>query len=141
MCNGRTLGPGLFAGSSMSAEQRLMIAEQQPVVFIIDDDPSLCDALVSLFRSVGLQVKAFGSGTGIPAEQATGWTKLPGARRKVAGTKWTRFPKRVGQANIQIPIVFMTGHGDISMTVRAMKAGVRRGDHVWQQNRPAAQTG
>ena len=63
MCNGRTFGPGLFAGSSMSAEQRLMIAEQQPVVFIIDDDPSLCDALVSLFRSVGLQVKAFGSGT------------------------------------------------------------------------------
>lgn len=100
-----------------------MIAEQQPVVFIIDDDPSLCDALVSLFRSVGLQVKAFGSAPEFLQSKLPDGPSCLVLDVRLPGLSGLDFQSELAKANIQIPIVFMTGHGDISMTVRAMKAG------------------
>ena len=100
-----------------------MIAEQQPVVFIIDDDPSLCDALVSLFRSVGLQVKAFGSAPEFLQSKLPDGPSCLMLDVRLPGLSGLDFQSELAKANIQIPIVFMTGHGDISMTVRAMKAG------------------
>ena len=102
-------------------EQR---AEKPPVVFVIDDDASLREALSSLFRSVGLQVDSirFGARSSCKA-------KLPDAPSclvldvRLPGLSGLDFQTELAKADVRIPIIFMTGHGDIPMTVRAMKAG------------------
>jgi FixJ family two-component response regulator len=98
-------------------------AEQQPVVFIVDDDPSLREGLSRLFRSVGLQVETFASAADFLQH------KLPDGPRclvldvRLPGLSGLDFQTELAKAGVDIPIVFMTGHGDIPMTVRAMKAG------------------
>lgn len=97
--------------------------QAQPVVFVIDDDAPLREALSSLFRSVGLQVKAFASAPEFLE------IKLPEGPCclvldvRLPGLSGLDFQSELARSNIDIPIVFMTGHGDIPMTVRAMKAG------------------
>jgi len=97
--------------------------EPQPLVFVIDDDASLREALSSLFRSVGLQVKTFASASEFLS------FKLPDSPTclvldvRLPGLSGLDFQAELAKAHIDIPIVFMTGHGDIPMTVRAMKAG------------------
>jgi FixJ family two-component response regulator len=97
--------------------------EQQPIVFVIDDDASLREGLSRLFRSVGLQVETFASAPEFLQR------KLPDGPRclvldvRLPGLSGLDFQSELGKADIDIPIVFMTGHGDIPMTVRAMKAG------------------
>ena len=97
--------------------------ELQPVVLVIDDDPSLRNALASLFRSVGLRVEVFGSAPEFLR------SKLPEAPScmvldvRLPGQSGLDFQAELAKANIHIPIIFMTGHGDIPMTVRAMKGG------------------
>jgi FixJ family two-component response regulator len=97
--------------------------EQQQSVFVIDDDAALREALASLFRSIGLRVKAFASTSEFLQ------FKLPDAPTclvldvRLPGLSGLDFQAELAKANIEIPIVFMTGHGDIPMTVRAMKAG------------------
>ena len=97
--------------------------ESKPVVFVIDDEAPLREALDSLFRSVGLQVRLFASAQEFLAG------KLPDAPSclvldvRLPGLSGLDFQAELARADIQIPIVFMTGHGDIPMTVRAMKAG------------------
>ena len=97
--------------------------EPQPTVFVIDDDALLREALSSLFRSVGLQVKTLASA----AEFLQ--LKLPEAPIclvldvRLPGLSGLDFQAELAKAHTDIPIVFMTGHGDIPMTVRAMKAG------------------
>jgi FixJ family two-component response regulator len=96
---------------------------EEPVVLVVDDDPSLREALSSLLRSVGLRVEVFGSAPELLE------TPLPDAACCLVLD--IRLPKRSGldfqseliKANIQIPIIFITAHGDVPMTVRAMKAG------------------
>ena len=93
------------------------------MVIVVDDDPSLREALSSLLRSVGLRVELFGSAPELLQ------TKLPDVASCLVLD--IRLPKRSGldfqaelaKANIEIPIIFITGHGDIPMSVRAMKAG------------------
>jgi FixJ family two-component response regulator len=98
-------------------------ADPQQTVIIIDDDVPLCEALASLFRSVGLQAKTFVST--VEFLQA----KLPDTPTclvldvRLPGLSGLDFQAELAKAHIDIPIVFMTGHGDIPMTVRAMKAG------------------
>jgi FixJ family two-component response regulator len=98
-------------------------SEPQPIVFVIDDDSALREALSSLFRSVGLQAKAFASTSEFLQ------MNLPEAPTclvldvRLPGLSGLDFQSELAKANIDIPIVFMTGHGDIPMTVRAMKAG------------------
>jgi FixJ family two-component response regulator len=98
-------------------------AEPRPIIFVIDDDASLRDALSALFRSVGLQVVALASAADFLK------SKLPDAPSclvldvRLPGLSGLDFQAELARANIDIPIVFMTGHGDIPMTVRAMKAG------------------
>jgi len=97
--------------------------EQQPVVCIIDDDVSLCEALASLFRSVGLQVQVFGSAPDFLQSKLPDGPSCLVLDVRLPGLSGLDFQSELAKANIQIPIVFMTGHGDIPMTVRAMKAG------------------
>src|SRR5262249_47903932 len=99
------------------------VLRAQDVVFVIDDDASMRTSLSSLFRSVGLKVEVFDSAAdflkfGRPeaASCLVLGVRLPG----VSGLD---FQSELTKANIRIPIVFITGHGDIPMTVKAMKAG------------------
>jgi len=98
-------------------------APARPLVVVVDDDPAVRDALDSLLRSVGLQTRILGS----PAEllQAD-LPAVPGCivlDVRLPGVSGLDLQCQLAAHGIQLPIVFMTGHGDIPMTVRAMKAG------------------
>jgi FixJ family two-component response regulator len=97
--------------------------EETPTVFVVDDDASMRDALKNLFRSVGLNVETFGvAHEFLSRERAKG----PGCLVldvRLPGLSGLDVQRQLADANIQIPIVFITGHGDIQMSVRAMKAG------------------
>lgn len=99
------------------------MAEQPPVVFVIDDDPSVRDGLEGLLRSVGLEVMLFTSTQQFlesPRPDAPGCLVLD---VRLPGTGGLELQQDLNRLGIFLPIVFITGHGDIPMTVRAMKAG------------------
>jgi FixJ family two-component response regulator len=99
------------------------IADASPVVFIVDDDPSIREALASLFRSVDLQVEVFGSASEFLHSKRP---DVPGCLVldvRLPGQSGLDFQAELAKAGIHMPIVFMTGHGDIPMSVKAMKAG------------------
>jgi len=96
---------------------------EQSVVFVVDDDASLREALSSLFRSVGLQVKAFASAPEFLQMRLTDGPSCLVLDVRLPGLSGLDFQAELNRADIDIPIIFMTGHGDIPMTVQAMKAG------------------
>jgi FixJ family two-component response regulator len=106
-----------------STSPRNVASPADPVVYVVDDDASVREALRNLFRSVGLQVAVFGSGPEFLQ------SKLPDVPSclildiRLPRLSGLDFQVDLARAGIHIPIVFMTGHGDIPMTVRAMKAG------------------
>jgi FixJ family two-component response regulator len=93
------------------------------IVFVIDDDEAMRVTLSSLFRSVGLRVELFGSA------REFAQIKLPDVASclvldiRLPGVSGLDFQADLAEADIRIPIIFMTGHGDIPMSVKAMKAG------------------
>jgi FixJ family two-component response regulator len=97
--------------------------EVPAVVFVIDDDPSMREALEDLVGSVGLQVRPFAS------PQDFLQSKLPDAPGclvldvRLPGMSGLTFQKELARLGVAFPIIFITGHGDIPMSVRAMKAG------------------
>src|ERR1700675_3800137 len=99
------------------------MTEAPPIVFVVDDDPSVRGAIKRLVGSVGLQVGLFGS-----AQEFMG-SKHPDAPSclvlhiRLPGISGRHFQPQLAEAGIRIPIIFITAHGDIPMTVRAMKAG------------------
>jgi FixJ family two-component response regulator len=98
-------------------------SETQPVVFVVDDDPSVREALSSLFRSVGLRVQLFTSAAEfLNMEPSTAPSCLV-LDVRLPGVSGLDFQTELAKANMHIPIIFITGHGDIPMTVKAMKAG------------------
>ena len=100
--------------------------EPESLVFVVDDDASVRQALTSLLQSIGLQVESFGSAAdflkkgritnGIAAACLILDVRLPG----VSGLD---FQAELAKADTHLPIIFISGYGDIPMTVRAMKAG------------------
>ena len=99
------------------------MTEATPVVFVVDDDPSIRRAIKILLESVGLEVELFGSAqefvAGRPADRPSCLVldiRLPG----VSGLD---FQRQLNEAKINIPIIFISAHGDVPMTARAMKAG------------------
>jgi FixJ family two-component response regulator len=106
-----------------SKSQRDPSTAPERVVFIIDDDVAMRETLGSLFRSVGLQVELFGSA------REFAQIKMPDAASclvldiRLPGVSGLDFQAELVDAGIRIPIIFMTGHGDIPMSVQAMKAG------------------
>jgi FixJ family two-component response regulator len=95
----------------------------EPVVFIIDDDASMRRALSNLFQSVGLEVEVFGSAPEMLQSKLPDVASCLVLDIRLPGLSGLDFQTELAKANIRIPIIFMTGHGDIPMTVRAMKGG------------------
>jgi len=94
-----------------------------PIVFVVDDDASVRDALSSLFRSVGLQVELFESAPEFLQRRLPDVACCLVLDVRMPGVSGLDFQAQLAKTKIQIPIIFMTGHGDIPMSVRAMKAG------------------
>jgi FixJ family two-component response regulator len=97
--------------------------EAQSIVFVVDDDASLRDALRSLLRSVGLRVEVFGSTADFLKSRLRDAVSCLVLDLRLPGVSGLDFQAELAKAGIHIPIIFITGHGDIPMTVRAMKAG------------------
>ena len=99
------------------------MTEIDAIVFVVDDDESIRGALESLIRSVGLRVQTFASAK----EFLQGHhSDVPGCLVldvRLPGLSGLDLQSKMADANIHTPIIFITGHGDIPMTVRAMKAG------------------
>lgn len=96
---------------------------EEPVVLVVDDDKSMCEALESLFRSVGLRVQLFGSTAELMRSTLPKVASCLVLDVRLPEVSGLEFQVELAAAGIDIPIIFMTGHGDIPMTVQAMKAG------------------
>ncbi|MGY8667979.1 response regulator transcription factor [Bradyrhizobium sp. UFLA05-109] len=95
----------------------------EPIVLVVDDDPSVRRALVNLFESVGLRVAAFGSAAEILQSKPPEVASCLVLDIRLPGLSGLDLQADLAKANIHTPIIFITGHGDIPMTVRAMKSG------------------
>jgi FixJ family two-component response regulator len=98
-------------------------ASRAPIVCIVDDDASVREALGSLFRSVGLTVAAFGSAADFLAREQADAPGCLVLDVRLPGVSGLDFQAQLAAMDNCLPIIFMTGHGDIPMSVRAMKAG------------------
>ena len=98
-------------------------AAEEPTVFVVDDDESMREALRSLFRSVKLKVETFGSTADFLRSKLADVASCLVLDVRLPGISGLDFQAELAKANIHIPIIFMTGHGDIPMSVKAMKAG------------------
>jgi len=108
---------------SQIAPPPAVAASQEPIVFVVDDDPGFRDALGRLFRSVGLRAEVFGSAAELLQSKLPDTTSCLVLDVRLPGLSGLDFQTELARQNIEIPIIFMTGHGDIPMTVKAMKAG------------------
>jgi FixJ family two-component response regulator len=99
------------------------LSEPHCIVFVVDDDGTVREALRSLLRSVGLQVELFATTRDFLARQRPDVPSCLVLDVRLPGTGGLDFQRQLGEAGIHIPIIFITGHGDIPMSVRAMKAG------------------
>jgi len=95
----------------------------QPIVFVVDDDLAIQRALARLFRSVGLRAEVFGSAPEFLQSKLPAVPSCLVLDIRLPGPSGLDFQNELAKVNIHMPIIFMTGHGDIPMTVRAMKAG------------------
>jgi FixJ family two-component response regulator len=96
---------------------------EEPVVLVVDDDSAMREALKGLLRSVGLQVELFDSAQGLMQSElpdAPSCIVLDIRLPRVSGLD---FQQELAKAGINVPIIFVTGYGDIPMSVKAMKAG------------------
>jgi FixJ family two-component response regulator len=95
----------------------------EAIVFVIDDDESIRESLQSLIRSVGLKVQTFASAHEFLRSERPDVPACLILDVRMPGLSGLDLQRDLGEANIHLPIIFITGHGDIPMSVRAMKAG------------------
>jgi FixJ family two-component response regulator len=96
---------------------------ETPMIVVVDDDASVRDALSSLFRSVGLKVELFGSAQELLQGKLPAGASCLVLDIRLPGVSGLDFQTQLATLNVAVPVIFMTGHGDIPMSVRAMKAG------------------
>ncbi|WKB55196.1 response regulator transcription factor [Eleftheria terrae] len=99
------------------------MSDAAAIVFVVDDDPSMREGLSSLIRSVGLRVETFADAHGFlcrPLPDAPACLVLD---VRLPGQSGLDLQRELAESGQSLPIIFMTGHGDIPMSVRAMKAG------------------
>lgn len=95
----------------------------RPVVFVVDDDVSMREALKNLLRSVGLEVETYSAAREFLSSRRSDAPGCLVLDVRLPGLSGLELQRQLSAANIQIPIIFITGHGDIEMSVRAMKSG------------------
>ena len=96
---------------------------QAPVVFVVDDDASVRKALANLLCSVGLKVQTFGTAQEFLSSERPDAPGCLVLDARLPGLSGLDLQRQLAEAKIQLPIIFITGHGDIPMSVDAMKAG------------------
>jgi FixJ family two-component response regulator len=94
-----------------------------PIVFVVDDDASIREALSSLIESTGLGVKTFASAQDFLQHKRPQTPACLVLDVRLPGLSGLELQRKLAPANKRIPIIFITGHGDIPMSVQAMKAG------------------
>lgn len=94
-----------------------------PVVFVVDDDPAIRQALQSLIRSVGLRVETFASAQEFHARRRSDAPSCLVLDVRMPGASGLDVQRQLGEQGLTLPIIFISGHADIPMSVRAMKAG------------------
>jgi RNA polymerase sigma factor (sigma-70 family) len=94
-----------------------------PIVFVVDDDPSVRSSLKFLFSTVGLHVESFDSADAFLHKKTPDAPSCLVLDVRLPGLSGLDFQRELEARNTRIPIIFITGHGDIPMSVRAMKAG------------------
>jgi FixJ family two-component response regulator len=97
--------------------------ELEPVVFVIDDEALIRDGIQSLIRSIGLRAETFASARDFMAAKRPDAPACLVLDVRMPGLSGLDLQRQLSDAHIHIPIIFITGHGDIPMTVRAMKDG------------------
>ena len=99
------------------------MAERKAIVFVVDDDASVREGLGSLIRSAGLRVETFASAQEFLVRPRADVPSCLVLDVRLPGLSGLDLQKRLAEVNIEIPIVFITGHGDVPTSVQAMKAG------------------
>lgn len=94
-----------------------------PIVFVVDDDAAVRDAIKDLLDSVGIRVQTFASGAEFLARTPADAPSCLILDVRLPGTSGLEFQRELTATGVEIPIIFITGHGDIPITVQAMKAG------------------
>jgi len=94
-----------------------------PTVFIIDDDRGMRQAIQDLVESVGLRAEAFATGQDFLRRQLTGYPSCLVLDVRLPQLSGLDFQRQLAETGVQIPIIFITAHGDIPMSVRALKSG------------------
>jgi FixJ family two-component response regulator len=97
--------------------------DERPTVLVVDDDPSIRDSLHDLFESVGLRTRLFCSAREMLQSKQPEMPCCLVLDVRLPEQSGLDFQRELNQANIHLPIIFLTGHGDVPMSVRAMKAG------------------
>jgi FixJ family two-component response regulator len=99
------------------------MSESESIIFVVDDDPSVRSAIERLIGTVGLQVQLFGSAQEFLASKLPNVPSCLVLDIRLPGISGLGLQRQLVEASVQIPIIFITSHGDVPMTVRAMKAG------------------
>jgi FixJ family two-component response regulator len=99
------------------------MSEPESIVFVVDDDPSVRSAIKRLIVCVGLQVELFESAQEFLASKLPNVPSCLVLDVRLPGISGLALQRHLAEANVQIPIIFITAHSDVPMTVRAMKAG------------------
>src|SRR5881628_2875887 len=99
------------------------MSEKKAIVFVVDDDASVREGLGSLIRSAGLRVETFASAQEFLDSPRSDVASCLVLDVRLPGLSGLDLQERMAEADIEIPIIFITGHGDVPTSVRAMKAG------------------
>ncbi len=107
----------------MTQQAAAVASAERPVVFVIDDDVSVREAVEDLLQSVGLQVRTFGSAQEFLQSQRPDAPGCIVLDVRLPGASGLEFQRVLQQSGIGLPVIFISGHGDIPMSVRAIKSG------------------
>jgi FixJ family two-component response regulator len=109
--------------STAGSNRSCVMTENQPVVFVIDDDNLVRDSVTDLLRSVGLGAQSFGSAQEFLQSERPDAPGCIVLDVRLPGASGLEFQRSLGESNIHLPIIFISGYGDIPMSVRAMRSG------------------
>lgn len=106
-----------------SAAAKLVRQEMSPLILVVDDDPDIRESLTDMFRSVGLETAVYASTAELLAVELPDRPTCLILDLRLPGSSGLELQRELGERGTRVPIIFITGHGDVPTSVRAMKAG------------------